>query len=556
MKLVYVIVISIINIILFNNLTYSQTAPTVTCSTKGTKNNLFYIVYLRTTDKPAEPETLLFINGFSRASIIVTPDENTKPPAFARIDGDLPNDSHIQRAFEKSPRQSGIQKTVLFDIYFPMLRGMNNLSISLYPSGTDPKNITENTPGVRCNIPLNATLEASALLLNQDNKERNVRVFQVANAVPGNAEGNKSVEYFWTGRDLKNPSTIIRNAIAHVTEEHDTFLIKSLMFRQRDSSTSAFTDLPIFIDPSNSDKAHLYFLTDDTGIARLDVFPKFTPAGGHLIYWPFADNTSEAARIVVYDPTMLANDLFEPIPTKNPVTVSADKACDIPTFNIRNDDAKITENGRVYLLINENYDNSIFSSSKKTITMNSSNKFIETSNKDLPQSNTARYIYVAEDGNVNISRKYSFFAYEGRADTITTQDNTVVSFCEVNANMVTSFDVQLLGSKEVPPVATQPNASGRIIAKYNAADRLFEWYVTYAGLSGPLTAAHFHGPASVSSTAGVVIPIASDALNSAISGRQTLTKQQAQQLLAGQWYFNAHTAVNKDGEIRGQLVAN
>lgn len=556
MKIYYVFILLVMNVIFFTDITYSQSIQNIYCSSKGDKNSLLYIVYLRTTDKPSEPETLFFINGYSRATIIVTPDANTPPPAFARIDGDLPNDSHIQRVFEKSPRQADIQKTVLFDIYFPMLRGMNNLSISLYPSGTDPKNLTENTPGVTCNIPINATLEASALLLDQENKERNVRVFQVANAVPGNAEGNKSVEYFWTGRDLKNPSAIIRNAIAHVTEEHDTFLIKSLLFRQKDSSKSVLTDLPIFIDPSHNDKAHIYFLTDDTGVARLNVFPKFTPAGGHLIYWPFADNTSEAARIVVYDPTMLANDLFEPIPTKNPLTVSADKACDIPTFSIRNDDAKIADNGRIYLLINDSYDNSIFSSSNKKITMNSSNKFIETSNKELPQSNNARYIYVSEDGNVNISRKYSFFAYEGRAGTLTTLDNTVVSYCEVTTNMVTNFDVQLSGANQVPPVTNQPNASGRIIAKYNAADRLFEWYVTYAGLSGPLTAAHFHGPASVSGTAGVVIPIANDALNSAISGRQILTKQQAQQLLAGQWYFNGHTAVNKDGEIRGQLVAN
>jgi len=34
----------------------------------------------------------------------------------------------------------------------------------------------------------------------------------------------------------------------------------------------------------------------------------------------------------------------------------------------------------------------------------------------------------------------------------------------------------------------------------------------------------------------------------------TLNDQQAQQLMAGEWYVNVHTEANKAGEIRGQLT--
>ena len=44
------------------------------------------------------------------------------------------------------------------------------------------------------------------------------------------------------------------------------------------------------------------------------------------------------------------------------------------------------------------------------------------------------------------------------------------------------------------------------------------------------------------------------ALASPITGQATLTDAQAKDLLAGQWYFNVHTAKIPGGEIRGQVV--
>jgi hypothetical protein len=39
-----------------------------------------------------------------------------------------------------------------------------------------------------------------------------------------------------------------------------------------------------------------------------------------------------------------------------------------------------------------------------------------------------------------------------------------------------------------------------------------------------------------------------------IKGEATLTPEQAQQFIAGDWYINLHTQANPGGEIRGQVV--
>lgn len=109
---------------------------------------------------------------------------------------------------------------------------------------------------------------------------------------------------------------------------------------------------------------------------------------------------------------------------------------------------------------------------------------------------------------------------------------------------------RLAGSNEVPSVPT--SGSGTAELSFDMQSKLLSWTITYSGLTGPATAAHFHGPAMVSENAGVAVPL-TGSLASPITGSATLTEAQAADLMAGKWYFNVHTAANPGGEIRGQV---
>jgi hypothetical protein len=108
----------------------------------------------------------------------------------------------------------------------------------------------------------------------------------------------------------------------------------------------------------------------------------------------------------------------------------------------------------------------------------------------------------------------------------------------------------LSGAQEVPAVNT--GGTGTLDATFDKATRRLGYTVTYSGLSGPATAAHFHGPAAPGQNAGVAVPFANAA--NPIKGEATLTEAQAADLLASRWYVNVHTSANPGGEIRGQVT--
>lgn len=112
------------------------------------------------------------------------------------------------------------------------------------------------------------------------------------------------------------------------------------------------------------------------------------------------------------------------------------------------------------------------------------------------------------------------------------------------------FTAQLKGSSEVPP--NTAGGSGTVTVTYDPATKQITWDGTYTGLTGPATAAHFHGPAEPGKNAGVAIPITP--ATSPLHGTAKLTDAQAADLEKGQWYVNIHTEANKGGELRGQLM--
>ena len=107
------------------------------------------------------------------------------------------------------------------------------------------------------------------------------------------------------------------------------------------------------------------------------------------------------------------------------------------------------------------------------------------------------------------------------------------------------------GKSEVP--ANTSSATGTADLDYDPTSQKLSWTVTYSGLSGPATAAHFHGPAEAGKNAGVAVPIP-NAASSPVKGEATLTDAQAADLLGGKYYINIHTAANPAGEIRGQVT--
>jgi len=113
------------------------------------------------------------------------------------------------------------------------------------------------------------------------------------------------------------------------------------------------------------------------------------------------------------------------------------------------------------------------------------------------------------------------------------------------------YKATLSGKSEVPPTAS--TGSGDVLATLNTGTKQLSYTMTYMGLTGPATAAHFHGPAEAGANAGVVIPIGTNP-PSPSSGTVTLTDDQMKDLEAGKWYANVHTAANKGGEIRGQMM--
>ncbi|ABC38730.1 CHRD domain-containing protein [Burkholderia thailandensis] len=127
--------------------------------------------------------------------------------------------------------------------------------------------------------------------------------------------------------------------------------------------------------------------------------------------------------------------------------------------------------------------------------------------------------------------------------------------CVLAAGVARAETVKLVAnlqpSSEVPP--TTSKGSGALDATYDTATRMLRWHATYRDLTGPATAAHFHGPAPVGQNAGVQVPIPKDALASPITGEKALTDEQVGDLMAGKWYFNVHTKAHPAGEIRGQV---
>ena len=119
------------------------------------------------------------------------------------------------------------------------------------------------------------------------------------------------------------------------------------------------------------------------------------------------------------------------------------------------------------------------------------------------------------------------------------------------ASNATALSAKLSGANEVP--SNTSAGTGMLDASLDKQTNVLTWTVTYAGLTGPVKAGHFHGPAAAGANAGVALGF-SGSVESPIKGTATLTAAQAADAMAGKWYVNLHTAANPGGEVRGQVM--
>ena len=135
---------------------------------------------------------------------------------------------------------------------------------------------------------------------------------------------------------------------------------------------------------------------------------------------------------------------------------------------------------------------------------------------------------------------------------------TVVAVCALTlisaaAHAATiHLKADLKASAEVPPKDSA--GTGTLTATLNTETNELTYHIEFSGLTGPVAAAHFHGPAAAGANAKPQLPIKGSPISSPIDGKATLTAEQAKDLLDGKWYFNLHTAANPGGEIRGQIM--
>jgi hypothetical protein len=114
---------------------------------------------------------------------------------------------------------------------------------------------------------------------------------------------------------------------------------------------------------------------------------------------------------------------------------------------------------------------------------------------------------------------------------------------------IVPFNAVLDGVQETAGAATA--GTGWATFTIDKIGHQLTYYIAYAGLSGPVTAAHFHGPALHGQSAAITLPITIGA--SPLKGTVSYAVADEPAILAGRWYVNLHTAANPDGEIRGQV---
>lgn len=127
--------------------------------------------------------------------------------------------------------------------------------------------------------------------------------------------------------------------------------------------------------------------------------------------------------------------------------------------------------------------------------------------------------------------------------------------CE-NPCIKSNKEIKLSGKNEVPMIDSK--ASGVASVVYNRCDQTLSFTIKYKHLTSNPIMAHIHGPAMKGVNAGVKVNLTtllpestSGSFEHSVSVDGTILN--ANDLMAGLYYFNIHTKKFPGGEIRGQI---
>ena len=124
---------------------------------------------------------------------------------------------------------------------------------------------------------------------------------------------------------------------------------------------------------------------------------------------------------------------------------------------------------------------------------------------------------------------------------------------KMNSNAKYTLSGAASGEQEVPAVTT--TATGNLTGSYDTVSKQLIYSISWTGLSGDASAAHFHGPALAGESASPLqdITVVTNGMAGMAADTITASADLHTALLAGRVYYNIHTAANPDGEIRGQV---
>jgi len=137
------------------------------------------------------------------------------------------------------------------------------------------------------------------------------------------------------------------------------------------------------------------------------------------------------------------------------------------------------------------------------------------------------------------------------------------SLSQANPQTFESFGATLNAANEVASACATRTGTGTATVTLNANNTVTV-NLSWSGLSGNTTAAHFHAPANATQNANVIYGFTPPLGQPSGSLSETVTlvdkpapfgnvQTQLSQIRSGQWYINVHSSSCGSGEIRGQV---